>query len=155
MGKLGVLTSAKQWINELITIKTKNRTYEVQVIEYTDDQSSFKPLPFDKVEEDLDDKNDDEDGVSDTWIQEKDNDEEEGEFRLDNPVPESNTTTDTTTTQKCNEYRGEIGGGFPIPDSLSVNHKATINAVAPTTVEKSHLISPKPHKSHQNHTLTL
>ncbi|KAL4562130.1 hypothetical protein LXL04_034324 [Taraxacum kok-saghyz] len=51
MGKVGVLTSSRRWINEEITISANWNMFWIGVVEYTDDWSPFKPVPFDKVEE--------------------------------------------------------------------------------------------------------
>ncbi|KAL4576222.1 hypothetical protein LXL04_012313 [Taraxacum kok-saghyz] len=81
MGKVGVLTSEQKWINEEITVKAGGIEYKVGIVEYTDDWSPFKPLPFDKVEE-SDEEDQNEEAVSDTWMDEE---PEEGEIR---PPPE-------------------------------------------------------------------
>lgn len=51
MGKVGVITSSRKWINEEITIVVECVEYQVGVVEYSDDWSPFKPSPFDKVGE--------------------------------------------------------------------------------------------------------
>lgn len=51
MGKVGVITSERKWINDEITIIANGVKYRVGIVDYTDDWSPFKPLPFDKVEE--------------------------------------------------------------------------------------------------------
>ncbi|CAH1442453.1 unnamed protein product [Lactuca virosa] len=58
MGKVGVLTSEKKWINEEITITADDVKHQIGVVEYTDDWSPFKPVPFDKVDDDSDDEGD-------------------------------------------------------------------------------------------------
>lgn len=58
MGKVGILTTRKTWINEDVTIEVSNTKYKVGVVEYTDDWSPFKPVPFDKVEESNDEEED-------------------------------------------------------------------------------------------------
>ncbi|CAH1448108.1 unnamed protein product [Lactuca virosa] len=88
MGKVGVLTSKTNWINDEVKITADGKTLAIGVVEYTDDWSPFKPLPFDKVkeysdEENVDDEEDDDGGISDTWIQEENNELEDGEIRTD------------------------------------------------------------------------
>lgn len=87
MGKFGITTSRKKWINEEVEIKVNSEVFSVGVVEYTDDWSPFKSFPFDKVVGEWDSKisegEDEDDGVSETWMQEDDNEIEEGEFRLD------------------------------------------------------------------------
>ncbi|CAH1443817.1 unnamed protein product [Lactuca virosa] len=51
MGKVGVLTSEKRWINQQITIIAAGVNYQIGVVEYTNNWSPFKPAPFDQVEE--------------------------------------------------------------------------------------------------------
>ncbi|CAH1450255.1 unnamed protein product [Lactuca virosa] len=77
MGMVGVITSARKWINEEITIVADGVEYQVGVVKYTDDWSPFKPIPFDKVEESDDEE--DIEGVSDTWMAVEE--QEEGDFR--------------------------------------------------------------------------
>ncbi|KAI3518329.1 hypothetical protein L1887_06934 [Cichorium endivia] len=86
MGKVGVLTSKRTWINEDIKVLAGGTEYTVGIVEYTDDWSPFYPLPFDKVEED----DDSEDGISDTWAENNENnDREEGEIRPENTPVEA------------------------------------------------------------------
>ncbi|CAH1416427.1 unnamed protein product [Lactuca virosa] len=66
MGKVGVLTSKMTWINEEITIIAGGETITVGVVEYTDDWSPFKPLPFDKVEEESVDEDEKDEAISET-----------------------------------------------------------------------------------------
>ncbi|CAH1421958.1 unnamed protein product [Lactuca virosa] len=88
MGKVGILTSRTKWINEEVTIIADGKIIIVGVMEYTDDWSPFRPLPFDKVEEesdkdeiDVDEDDDEVEGVSDTWMGEYNNSKkEDGEF---------------------------------------------------------------------------
>ncbi|CAI9300872.1 unnamed protein product [Lactuca saligna] len=61
---------------------------DYSMVEYTDDWSPFKRLPFDNVkeysdEENVDDEEEDDDGILDTWIQEVNNELEDGEIRTD------------------------------------------------------------------------
>ncbi|KAI3496778.1 hypothetical protein L1887_39153 [Cichorium endivia] len=70
MGKVGILTSRKKWINEEITVMANNENFQIGVVEYTDG-SPFKPCPFDKMdssEDGAEDDDQDDDGISDTWI---------------------------------------------------------------------------------------
>ncbi|KAI3506585.1 hypothetical protein L1887_21145 [Cichorium endivia] len=82
MGKLGVVTSRRQWINEELIVSSDGKNYRIGIVEYTDDWSPFKECPFDKTEnfdneEEKEDEEDDNDGISDTWMDEE---AEEGEF---------------------------------------------------------------------------
>lgn len=74
MGKVGIITTSKRWINEKVTVSAGGTIFRVGVVEYTDDWSPFTPMPFDKtVESDEEDdkyETDDEDVVSETWMQE-------------------------------------------------------------------------------------
>ncbi|CAH1447673.1 unnamed protein product [Lactuca virosa] len=86
MGKVGVITSQRKWINEEISIMADGKYYKLGVVEYTDDCSPFHPLPFDKVVEDSDEdeigsseEESDDEGVLETWIGEN-TEAEEGEI---------------------------------------------------------------------------
>lgn len=79
MGKVGILTTRRTWINEEITIKVSDVEYRVGVVEYMDDLSPFNPTSFDKVEE-SEEEEDHEEGIFEAWMEEED---EEGEFRSD------------------------------------------------------------------------
>lgn len=88
MGKVGILTSRTKWINEEVTIMADGKIIIVGVVEYTDDWSPFRPLPFDKVEEesdedeiDVDEDDEEVERVLNTWMGEYHNSEkEDGEF---------------------------------------------------------------------------
>ncbi|CAH1438297.1 unnamed protein product [Lactuca virosa] len=80
MGKVGVLTSSRRWINEEITINSNGQEFKVGVVEYTDEWSPFKPTTFDKVDEHDEDDNNTE-GISETWMEEETEEPEEGEIR--------------------------------------------------------------------------
>lgn len=97
MGKIGVLTSQRKWINDTVTIIAEGKIFIVGVVENTDDWYPFHPAPFDKVEEDSEDDtdsirdvadvdDDEEDAFSDTWIGGNINDLEEGEICDDNVI---------------------------------------------------------------------
>ncbi|KAI3516229.1 hypothetical protein L1887_15140 [Cichorium endivia] len=81
MGIVGVLTSRKNWINEVVTVTANGLVFQVGVVEYTDDWSPFKTCSHDKNNM-LDDEDDidDSDGVSDTWANMEEKEAEEGEF---------------------------------------------------------------------------
>ncbi|KAL7613546.1 hypothetical protein Lser_V15G09274 [Lactuca serriola] len=104
MGKVGVITSAKNWINEVVRIQVEGTEYGVGFVEDTVDWSPFNSCQFEKSEDGLEseggDNDSEDDGVSDTWIPEEENDLEEGEFRCDDE-PE-------TWTKKTNR-RVEVG----------------------------------------------
>lgn len=85
MGKVGVITSSKNWINEVVRINVDGTVDGVGVVENTEDWSPFKSCQFEKMEDGSEsegcDNDNEDDGVSETWIPEEDNDLEEGEFR--------------------------------------------------------------------------
>ncbi|KAI3511170.1 hypothetical protein L1887_18314 [Cichorium endivia] len=82
MGKVGVLTSRRSWINEEVSVMANGRIFHVGVVEYTDDWSPFRPCPFDKtVDSDDDVDEDDSEGVSDTWMNVEEDESEDGEIR--------------------------------------------------------------------------
>ncbi|KAI3525811.1 hypothetical protein L1887_04925 [Cichorium endivia] len=95
MGKVGVITSNRKWINEEIVVYANDKPIRIGVVEYTDDWSPFKECPFDKtVESDEETEDDDDcDGISDTWEDRMmEEPEEEGEFRPERDVdPKSNS----------------------------------------------------------------
>ncbi|CAH1423580.1 unnamed protein product [Lactuca virosa] len=141
MGKVDVLTSKRRWINEQITIKPDGRTYQIGVVEYTDDWSPFKLVPFDKLEEDSEDESDDDEGVLDTWMQEEDNKEEEGEFRSEDQ-PVINKTAPIFTDSIINpeppmteENNGEEVGEPRVPNSVGSSIKANTNINDPRMEE--------------------
>ncbi|KAI3501194.1 hypothetical protein L1887_29056 [Cichorium endivia] len=101
MGKVGILTSRRQWINEEITVMAGGEAFRIGVVEYTDDWSPFKQCLYDKVvesdqeDEDQDGDGEDEldedcDGVSDTWRPDMQGDDvlEDGEFKPDDYMNE-------------------------------------------------------------------
>ncbi|KAI3521228.1 hypothetical protein L1887_10689 [Cichorium endivia] len=84
MGKVGVVTSRRVWINEELLVEAGGKTFKVGVVEYTDDWSPFHEFPYDKTVEYEDEAEEDEDeeeseGISETWVGMED-DREEGEF---------------------------------------------------------------------------
>nr|KAJ0191688.1 hypothetical protein LSAT_V11C800406980 [Lactuca sativa] len=87
MGKVGVITSSKNWINEVVRINVDGTVYGVGVVENTEDWSPFKSCQFEKMEDGSEfegcNNDNEDDGVSETWIPEEDNDLEEGEFRCE------------------------------------------------------------------------
>ncbi|KAI3517604.1 hypothetical protein L1887_16819 [Cichorium endivia] len=87
MGKVGIITSRRRWINEEVSVVADNKIFNVGVVEYTDDWSPFAPCSFDKVEEDETDGSEDEsEGISDTWNgADGEDDWEEGEIKANNP----------------------------------------------------------------------
>lgn len=52
MGKVGVLTSEKKWINDQTTVCANGEIFSIGVVEYTDNWSPFHPVPYDKVNDD-------------------------------------------------------------------------------------------------------
>lgn len=79
MEKFGVLTSARRWINDEITVNSNGCEFKAGVVEYTDDQSPFKPDPFDKVD-DSEEEDDNMETISKTWMEEELEEPEEGEI---------------------------------------------------------------------------
>lgn len=81
--------SQNKLINEEVTIMVDGKMYKVGVVEYTDDWSPFHPATFNKAEKESDEDMNDieeedyEDGVSETWMMEDNNDAEEREIRLE------------------------------------------------------------------------
>ncbi|KAI3751227.1 hypothetical protein L2E82_22275 [Cichorium intybus] len=132
MGKVGVLTSEKKWINEEVTIKSNGMEYRVGVVEYTDDWSPFKPVPFDKVEESEDEEEEDVDGVSDTWMEEVEiEQEEEGEFRPNQSPNEKSKVHDpmagevTTEADELHKSptKEQLGGNYETGNNEVVSPK--------------------------------
>lgn len=80
MGKIGIPTSQRSWINDQVTIIVDGKTYNIGVVEYTDDWSPFHRVPFEKVEDESEDDSDvddlsndddeEEEAVSETWVME-------------------------------------------------------------------------------------
>ncbi|KAI3518074.1 hypothetical protein L1887_06449 [Cichorium endivia] len=83
MGKVGVVTSRRTWINEELQVDAGGKLFKVGVIEYTDDWSPFRECPFDNTVESDDEteevEDEDSDGISDTWVG-MEEEPEEGEF---------------------------------------------------------------------------
>lgn len=107
MGKVGVITSNRKWINEELTIISNGVEYKVGVVEYTDDWSPFKPLPFDKVEE-YDDDEEDVEGISETWMGEENEEPEEGEIKL-----EKDETSPEATQEEMQDKSPVTSGPVP------------------------------------------
>lgn len=86
MGKFGVITSRKKWVNEEFQISVNGELHSVRVVEYTDDWLPFKPCLFEKMARKYDSEDsegeDEDEGVSDTLMHKDDNEIEEGEFWL-------------------------------------------------------------------------
>ncbi|KAI3511296.1 hypothetical protein L1887_18445 [Cichorium endivia] len=95
MGKVGILTSSKRWINEEITVTANGEAFGIGIVEYTDDWSPFKPCPFDRTvqseDEEEDGDSEDSDGISDTWNQCNEEELEDGEFK---PVANDHIVTE-------------------------------------------------------------
>ncbi|CAH1449339.1 unnamed protein product [Lactuca virosa] len=110
------------------------KMYKVGLVEYTDDWSSFHSAPFDKAEKESDEdvndvgEEDYEAGVSETWMMEDNNDDEEGEIRLesspkkaslsDRTHGDNNKSDDenrccqpTTTSPMCTKIQNEVNAG--------------------------------------------
>ncbi|CAI9285547.1 unnamed protein product [Lactuca saligna] len=137
MGKVGILTSEKYWINSEVTMKSNGKEFQVGVVEYNDDWSPFKPVPFDKVEEsDVDEAVEDEEdtvGISDTWMGEEENEsEEDGEFRpnrtysVNSPMSESAVLAVGGNTQAS---AVENSKRSPDADRIEGNFETIINAL--------------------------
>lgn len=125
MGKVGVITSMKNWINEEVKIGVDGVVYNVGVVEYTDDWSPFKPCQFDKVEKESESEesetDNEDDGVSETWIPEDENDLEEGEFCSDR-TPES---------QLKKTYKHAEFGNSPVIVGNTKDASVELNGVIP------------------------
>ncbi|CAH1437071.1 unnamed protein product [Lactuca virosa] len=107
MGKVGVITSNRKWINEELMINSNGVEYKVGVVEYTDEWTPFKPLPFDKVE-DSDDDEEDVEGISETWMEEENDEPEEGEIR-----PEKDETRPEATQVEMQDKSPATSGPVP------------------------------------------
>lgn len=153
MGKVGVLTTEKRWINETVNIMADGISFTVGVVEYTDDWSPFHPVPFDKVVEESEDEEeteneDDEDGISDTYMQDDANEPEEGEIIAETTTKHqgndgaesSSLATDGVGTDQETEalpFTKEnrdcaINGSDSLPDAMNLknaNGKSTEEAV--------------------------
>ncbi|CAH1423988.1 unnamed protein product [Lactuca virosa] len=120
MGKVGVLTLEKKWINDQTTACANDEIFSIGVVEYTDDWSPFHLVPYEKVDDESDkedeegdetevEEDDDADeGISDTWLggQNQIEDMKEGEI-----TPESNSSGN-----------GLGGNVFPIGKSTVVGN---------------------------------
>ena len=109
MGKVGVNTTRKTWINEEVQIGVDGAVYVVGVIEYSEEWSPFNPCHSDKVAKEFDsdvgvDDDDVEEGISDTWLHENDNELEEREFRSDS------TPKNQPEKIRCQDENGESPG---------------------------------------------
>ncbi|CAI9300227.1 unnamed protein product [Lactuca saligna] len=111
MGNVGVLTTKKRWINETVNIMADGISFMVGVVEYTDDWSPFHPVPFDKVVEESEDEEetkneDDEDGISDTYMQDDANELEEAlpltKENRDSAINGSNSLLDAMNLKNAN-----------------------------------------------------
>lgn len=98
MGKVGIITSEMRWINEEVRVSAGGEIICVGIVEYTVNWSPFTPLQFDKtIESDGEDDTgdtDDEDGISETWMQENDVVPEDGEYRLDSILGNKDKTSE-------------------------------------------------------------
>ncbi|CAH1439350.1 unnamed protein product [Lactuca virosa] len=93
IGKVSVLTSFKNKINEEMAITVERKTFTVGVVKHINDWSPFHPVSLNKFEEesdgddvDVDDiEAEEEDDISDTWMEAGINDLEEGEIHPEIP----------------------------------------------------------------------
>ncbi|KAI3516981.1 hypothetical protein L1887_16180 [Cichorium endivia] len=85
MGKVGVITSRRKWINEEIVVFAAGQIYRIGVVEYTDDWSPFRACPYDKAisDDEEDDVDDDSEAISKTWVNMEEDEPEEGEIHPD------------------------------------------------------------------------
>ncbi|KAI3522082.1 hypothetical protein L1887_11561 [Cichorium endivia] len=107
MGKVGTLTSKRKWINEEVTITANGDSFILGVVEYTDDWSPFK------TEEDFLADVDEDDGISDTWMQEYGNELDEGEFRPENQIDNHESANQESAIGSRNT--GDTGGVTSVP----------------------------------------
>lgn len=87
VGKVGVITTIKTWINEEIQISVDGAIYVVGVVEYSEDWTPFNLCHSDKdaneSDSDIGVEDGVEEGISDTWLHDNDNELEEGELWYD------------------------------------------------------------------------
>lgn len=92
-GKVGIITSRRNWINEELTVMVDGEMFKIGVVEYTGDWSPFKSYPFDKTadsdddDQESDEEDDESEGVSDAWMADRQDEEEfeEGEITPEQP----------------------------------------------------------------------
>ncbi|CAH1416883.1 unnamed protein product [Lactuca virosa] len=116
MGKVGVLTSVRRWINDEITVNSNGSEFKVGVVEYTDDWSPFKSAPFDKVD-DSEEEDDNTEGISETWMEDEMDEPEEGKIR---PVDTVKINTQPTDHQSP---------AAPAVATLSLTMKSVIGGI--------------------------
>nr|KAJ0196777.1 hypothetical protein LSAT_V11C700381330 [Lactuca sativa] len=87
VGKVGIITACKKWINEEVEVMVNGNVLSVGVYEYNEDWSPFTSSPIDNDENDSESEasgvGDDDEGISETWLNDKAYDMEEGELRPD------------------------------------------------------------------------
>ncbi|CAI9283159.1 unnamed protein product [Lactuca saligna] len=157
MGKVGVLTTEKRWINETINIMADDISVTIGVVEYTDDWSPFHPVSFDKVVEESEDEEeteneDDEDRISDTYMQDDANEPEEGEIRAETTTKHQGNDGAESSSPATNgvgpdhetealpltkeNHDSAINGSNSLPDAMNLknaNGKSTEEAVKVNT----------------------
>ncbi|KAI3513672.1 hypothetical protein L1887_21009 [Cichorium endivia] len=126
MGKVGVLTSRRKWINEELTVEANGKSYKIGVVEYTDDWSLFRECPFDKTknfddEEDVDDE-EDSDGISDTWVGMDEDEPEEGEII---PNAQEKDTQKNSNILVSTPSNNPVNLGRSFVDDLGIDNETT------------------------------
>ncbi|CAI9294135.1 unnamed protein product [Lactuca saligna] len=114
--KIGILTSRKTRVNEELQVAIDGRVLKIGIIEFDED---WFPFRFDKSEDyyetqDEDDEedneygNEEEDGISDTYMGNLDDEKEEGEIS-----PELQTEKNVIQSEGGQAINTEIGDEFP------------------------------------------
>nr|KAJ0195626.1 hypothetical protein LSAT_V11C700343790 [Lactuca sativa] len=114
--KIGILTSRKTRINEELQVVIDGRVFKIGIIEFDED---WFPFRFDKSEdyyetqdegdeEDSEYGNEEEDGISDTYMGNPDDEKEEGEIS-----PELQTGRNVVQSEGGKATNIEIGDEFP------------------------------------------
>ncbi|KAL7586309.1 hypothetical protein Lser_V15G39777 [Lactuca serriola] len=143
MGKVGVLTSERKWINDQTKVYANGEVFSIGVVEYTDGWSPFHPIPYDKVDDDsnidedvegktvVDDDEDEDDGISDTWIggPNQTEDMEEGEI-----MPESDRCGNNAGRNTLPVGISKVGDHETSPSKFVENDDEIIGEDSPKTV---------------------
>ncbi|KAI3496581.1 hypothetical protein L1887_38946 [Cichorium endivia] len=126
MGKVGVLTSRRRWINEEVTVTVEGKMYQVGVVEYTDDWSPFKQCPFDRTvesEEEDDGEDDDSEAISDTRVNVDEDEHEDGEFRpqeTEKNVDDRSNGLGDVEVIRSETRNNRLEGTSPMPENIGV-----------------------------------
>ncbi|KAL4578929.1 hypothetical protein LXL04_015061 [Taraxacum kok-saghyz] len=106
--KIGILTERKTRINEEMQVVFGGKTLSIGITEFDEDWWPFRFDPSkDFYEEELESGEEDDDGMSDTWIDEECEDREEGEIRDEDELPsEPMTVEETVMNTRGNDETG-------------------------------------------------